>query len=146
MLKKFKQLFSEKNNPTEADNQQRLKLAAAVLMFEVSKSDDSIDATELTQIKSILADKFSLQADTIKELVEQAKSESDNAISLHEFTRDICSNCEHPERVTILKHLWQVAFADGKLDQHERHFIRKIAGLLYLTDQDIALAKTQAQT
>lgn len=145
MLKKFKQLFSEKDVQKKVDPQQRLKLAAAVLMFEVSKSDESVDAIELEQIKSILADKFSLDEDTIKELVEQAEAESDDAISLHEFTREVCSNCEHPERITILKHLWQVAFADGKIDQHERHFIRKIAGLLYLTDKDITIAKNQAQ-
>jgi len=145
MLAKFKQLFSEQSTLSEEDKQQRLQMAAAVLMFEVSKSDDSVDAIELEKIESILADKFSLEQSTIEELVDQAKNESDNAISLHEFTRDICSNCEHPERIVILKHLWQVAFADGKIDQHERHFIRKIAGLLYLTDQDIALARTKAQ-
>ena len=78
-------------------------------------------------------------------MLEQAKQESEQAISLHEFTRAICDRYKHPERIVILKNLWQVAFADGRIDQHERHFIRKIAGLLYLTDQDITLARTQAQ-
>ena len=145
MLNKLKQLFSEKAPLNEADKQQRLQLAAAVLMFEVSKSDDSVDAVELDQIETILAKQFSLEDETIQALVEQAKSESESAISLHEFTRNICSHCEHEERITILQHLWKVAFADGRIDQHERHFIRKIAGLLYLTDQDINLARTQAQ-
>ena len=146
MLNKLKQLFSEPKDLSETDKQTRLQLAAAVLMFEVSKSDDSIDAIELDQIKTILKDKFSLNQSTMEQLVEQAKAESDEAISLHEFTRDICNQCEHQERITILRHLWQVAFADGRLDQHERHFIRKIAGLLYLTDNDITLARTQAQS
>ncbi|MGH1428972.1 MAG: TerB family tellurite resistance protein [Arenicella sp.] len=145
MLNKLKQLFSDKEPLTESDKQQRLQLAAAVLMFEVSKSDDSVDAVELEQIKTILAEQFALEKKTIQELVEQAQSESDSAISLHEFTRNICAHCDHQERITILQHLWKVAFADGRIDQHERHFIRKIAGLLYLTDQDINLARTQAQ-
>ena len=115
-------------------------------MFEVSKSDDDIDSSELNKIRTILVDKFSMNTTTVDELIDQAKVESENAISLYDFTRDICSNYEHPERITILKHLWQVAFADGKIDQHERHFIRKIAGLLYLTDQDITLARSQAQS
>jgi len=146
MIEQLKKLFSEPKQLSDDDKIQRLQLAAAVLMFEVSKSDDDIDSVEIEKIKSILSRKFSLDEKTLEALIEQAKTESDDAISLYEFTRDICSQYEHPERLTILKHLWQVAFADGRIDQHERHFIRKIAGLLYLTDQDITLARTQAQT
>ena len=145
MLNKFKQLFSEQAIDSDEEKQARLQLAAAVLMVEVSKSDDSVDAVELDKIKSILAKKFSLKESMIEEILSQATQKSDDAVSLHEFTREICDRYEHAERITILKHLWQVAFADGRIDQHERHFIRKIAGLLYLTDQDISLAKSQAQ-
>ena len=145
MLEHLKKLFSEPKPLNETEKNQRLQLAAAVLMFEVSKSDDDIDSSELNKIRSILVDKFSMNTATVDELIDQAKVESENAISLYDFTRDICSNYEHPERITILKHLWQVAFADGRIDTHERHFIRKIAGLLYLTDQDITLARSQAQ-
>ena len=115
-------------------------------MVEVSKSDDTIDQIELKQIKQILAEKFSLKQEAIELVLEQAKQESEHAISLYEFTREICDRYDRPDRITILKSLWQVAFADGRIDKHERHFIRKIAGLLYLTDQDITLARSQAQT
>ena len=145
MLNKFKQFFSEQATDSDEEKQSRLQLAAAVLMIEVSKSDDSVDAIELDKIKNILAEKFSLKESMIQEVLSQATQKSDDAVSLYEFTREICDRYEHTERITILKHLWQVAFADGRIDQHERHFIRKIAGLLYLTDQDISLAKSQAQ-
>ena len=145
MLNKFKQFFSEQATDSDEEKQSRLQLAAAVLMIEVSKSDDSVDAIELDKIKNILAEKFSLKESMIQEVLSQATQKSDDAVSLYEFTREICDRYEHAERITILKHLWQVAFADGRIDQHERHFIRKIAGLLYLTDQDISLAKSQAQ-
>ena len=145
MLDQLKKLFSETKSLSETQKTERLPLAAAVLMFEVSKSDDDVDDVEIEKIRSILAEKFTMDDKTLSEILEQAKNESEHAISLHEFTLDICANYEHADRITILKHLWQVAFADGRIDQHERHFIRKIAGLLYLTDQDINLARTQAQ-
>jgi len=146
MLNKLKELFSDTASSNNAEKEDKLQLAAAVLMVEVSKSDDSVDQIELDQIKQILSEKFSLNQETIELVIEQAKQESEHAISLYEFTREICDRYDHPERVTILKSLWQVAFADGRIDKHERHFIRKIAGLLYLTDQDITLARSQAQT
>ena len=146
MLNKLKELFSDSSSSNNAEKEDKLQLAAAVLMVEVSKSDDSVDQIELDQIKQILSEKFSLNQETIELVIEQAKQESEHAISLYEFTREICDRYDHPERVTILKSLWQVAFADGRIDKHERHFIRKIAGLLYLTDQDITLARSQAQT
>ena len=145
MLNKLKELFSDTSSSNKVEKENKLQLAAAVLMVEVSKSDDTVDQIELDQIKQILSERFSLSHETIDLVLEQAKQESEQAISLHEFTREICDRYDHPERITILKSLWQVAFADGRIDQHERHFIRKIAGLLYLTDQDITLAKSQAQ-
>ena len=145
MLDKLKQLFSDTTCLSSEQKQDRLQLAAAVLMFEVSKSDDSVDAVEIDRIKQILAQRFSLDASTIQSIVDHAQQKSDQAISLHEFTRDICDACDYEERLTILKHLWEVAFADGQIDTHERHFIRKIASLLYLTDQDIIQARTKAK-
>jgi len=146
MLNKLKELFLESSSSNKANTEEKLQLAAAVLMVEVSKSDDTIDQVELDQIKQILAEKFSLNQETIQLVLDQAKQESEQAVSLYDFTREICDRYDHPERITILKNLWQIAFADGRIDKHERHFIRKIAGLLYLTDQDITLARSQAQT
>ena len=41
--------------------------------------------------------------------------------------------------------LWQVAFADGRLDAHENHFMRKIGDLLYIPHADYVAAKQRAR-
>jgi uncharacterized tellurite resistance protein B-like protein len=33
--------------------------------------------------------------------------------------------------------LWRVALADDRLDKHEDHVVRKVAGLLYVTHSDL---------
>jgi len=43
--------------------------------------------------------------------------------------------------VRILEMLWTVALADGRVDHFESNLIRRIAGLLYVSDMDSGLAK-----
>jgi len=145
MLSIFKKLFTSEEL-SEINPEARLQLSAAVLMLEVSKADNHIDAVEIETINSILSDAFALDESKINILLSESKVESENAISLHNFTREICQHCDHQERLTILTYLWQIAFADGRIDANERHFIRKVASLIYLNDADINQAKTQAQT
>jgi uncharacterized tellurite resistance protein B-like protein len=45
----------------------------------------------------------------------------------------------------VVEYLWQVAFADGRLDAHEQHFMRKIADLLYIPHADYVAAKQRAR-
>ena len=143
MFNIFKKLFSPEEI-TDIDHEARLQLAAAILMLEVSKADNQIDQQEIDAINHILSDKFSLDSNKINFLLDASALESDKAVSLHNFTREICQQCDHPERIAITSYLWDVALADGKLDAYERHFIRKVAALLHLNDTDINQAKAIA--
>jgi len=144
MLSIFKKLFTQDELP-EITSDQRLQLSAAVLMIALSQSDDHVDDVELETINSILSSEYALDEDKIKTLMSESKTEVEDAISLHNFTREICQQCDHTQRVTILTYLWRIAFADGRLDANERHFIRKVANLLYLNDADINLAKAKSE-
>ena len=128
MLKVLRTLFkqnTEKHDPTE----QELKLAAATLMFEVIRSDGRIDQIELTYMRNILRQEFALEETELEELFELAKEKADEATSLQGFTRDICNIWGQFEREKLLKYLWMLALADKQVDPHERHLVRKVAGL-----------------
>ena len=146
MLKIFKDLFSEKNPViTEEEKKRRLQLAATVLMLEVSKADGEIAQVEIDKLNEILLNEFDLDDSMISVIMSDSETESADATSLHKFTKDINENCDNEERIQILSYLWKISLADNHIDSHERHFIRKIAGLLYLTDQDINSAKSIVQ-
>jgi len=49
------------------------------------------------------------------------------------------------ERVRLVEHLWRVAYADGRLDPHEDHYVRKIAHLLYVPNTQSMLARNRAR-
>ena len=140
MLNSFKTLFKvgkEKKEPSE----QELKLAAATLMFEVIRSDGRIDKVELIYMGDILRREFKLNEEELDELFKLAKETAHEATSLQGFTREICDNWGNPKRAKLLEYLWMLALADNQIDPHERHLVRKVAGLLYLNEAEIRMSR-----
>ena len=149
MLKTFEQFIKIRFTDGHAlaePNHHDIALAAATLMFEVVKSDSDIHLFEHHQMAEQLRKQFGLSREEITELIALAEDTSDKSTSLHGFTRQLCDAWNNSQRCELVEDLWLIALADGKIDAHERHIIRKIAALLYLTDKQIALAKEAAKS
>lgn len=144
MFKTIKDLFSA-NVVNDQPDKHQLQVAAATLMFELIRSDGDIDSSELSSLEKILKDEFSLNENERALLTEKAQQSAEQAISLQSFTREICNQWNNEQRIRLLEHLWILALADNHIDAHERHLIRKIAGLLYLNDKEIIIAKENAK-
>lgn len=142
MLKALKELFNSEAAATPSD--QELKLAAATLMYEMVRSDGLVDDVELQHMTDLLKQEFDLEADVLNELFEAAQESAHEAISLQGFTRKICDNWGNEKRVKMIEYLWTLALADEHIDPHERHLVRKIAGLLYVNERETQIAKAQA--
>ena len=87
---------------------------------------------------------FQLSDDDLDALTADAQQASEDAISLQGFTRQVREKWGNEERCQLIEACWMIALVDGNVDAHERHTIRKIAGLLYLTDRQIIVAKETA--
>ena len=48
------------------------------------------------------------------------------------------------ERVELMEMLWQVAYADGELDDFEANLLRRVAGLIHVSDRDSGAARKRA--
>jgi Uncharacterized protein conserved in bacteria len=48
-------------------------------------------------------------------------------------------------RILLLELLWEVAYADGKIDPMEDMLLRKLAGLLYIDDRERGLARQRVE-
>ena len=145
MLASLKQFFnSNTNDNNQMDAEHALRLAAATLMVEVSRSDGDVSEQELDTLGNWLEQEFELSESEVKELTQQAKQASDDAISLQGFTRQICERWGPEQRQNLVKYCWLIALLDQHLDAHERHTVRKIAGLLHLNDKETILAKEAA--
>ena len=67
-----------------------------------------------------------------------------DAVGYHEFTSRLKNALGAEQRAKVIEYMWQVAFADGRLDAHENHLMRRIADLLHVGHGDYVAAKARA--
>ncbi|MCF6196239.1 MAG: TerB family tellurite resistance protein [Emcibacter sp.] len=110
-------------------------LAAAVLMVEVAAGDGQISRVERERILSLLENRLGLSAEEALELFVEAIATHDESNHMLNFTRKIKDHFDAAGREKILELLWEVVFADGEEDAYESNLLRRVAGLLYVTDR-----------
>ena len=146
MINRFKQLFAADAaaSPLE-DRDQEIQLAASALLVESACSDGEFDADERASITAILQSEFDLNEDETGTMIEEAEQAVQETGQLYGFTKVIKDRYTPEERVRMIELLWQVAFVDGNVDMYEANLIRRVAGLLYVSDVDRGQAKKRIQ-
>jgi uncharacterized tellurite resistance protein B-like protein len=149
MLNTLKDLFdtftSAPQAQSAAERAHSLQLATAVLLVEVMRAEPSIKAEERSAVMRNLRARFSLGNDELARLVELAEQQAKTAYDYHHFTSSLNDHFTHPQKISIIENMWQVAYADAHLDAHENHLISKIAGLLHVTQGEYIGAKMRAK-
>ncbi len=143
MIKLFNRLVEQFSNNEPESEEMKIELAAAVLFYELGRADFSVDDVELGQIREALVRTFGLDQQAAKALLEQAIDVSKDSHDYHQFTKIIHQQFDYPQKVALVKCLWRIAIADGKVDPHEEHLLRKIADLIYVSSSDFLQAKHQ---
>lgn len=118
-----------------------LQVAVAVLLVEAARMDDSFDEHERTTIEHLLEHKFDLSHDETRGLLALAEQTAQRSHQLHPFTRLAVERMEPKQRIRLIEMLWEVAYADGKLDPDEDVLLRRVAGLIYISDEDRVAAR-----
>ena len=142
-MKKIKSLLKDKSGDS-AQPKRSLELAAAALLVEAAIMDGNFDGAEHDVITNLLSQRFSLDAAEVDELVNDAKKEIENSVELYGFARTIKDSMEHDERIEIIEMLWHVVLADGVVDEYESNLIRRVSGLIYVSDRESGLARQRA--
>ena len=142
--------FFKKEKKINSDSIEKLsfelELTAAVLAYEVARSDGEISKDELPVLM--------LEIERIAEKVGRDKNEiwkivdaySKDSISFHEFIEDINKNYSKDQKKDLLKTLWKTAFADGKLDVDEERLVRRVADLIKIKDIEVLKLKHDVQS
>ena len=115
--------------------------AVAILLVEAARMDDTFGLDERAMIAHLLTQKFALSAEECGKLLADSEALSARMTQLHPYTHAIFEQMPMAERIELIEMLWDVAYADGVLDPEEDSLIRRIAGLIYVTDRDRVLAR-----
>jgi uncharacterized tellurite resistance protein B-like protein len=118
-----------------------LQTAVAVLLVEAARRDDTFDGAERAAIERLLATKFTLSPVETRELLEAAEATAERSHQLHPFTRLAVERMDPQQRIVLIEMLWEVAYADGVLDPEEDVLLRRVAGLIYVSDADRVAAR-----
>lgn len=104
--------------------------AAAIVMLEMAAADEQRDDTELAVVHRAMQDAFDIGDAELGEFLRDAEALRREAVSLHDFTRDLKAHLGRDERAELVGWLWRVAWADGRVDRYEEQLLRRLADLL----------------
>ncbi|MGB5427354.1 MAG: TerB family tellurite resistance protein [Gammaproteobacteria bacterium] len=125
------------------DRDEALRMATVALLMEVARADYDTSDIEEQVILRIIERYFAVSARRALEISEAAESHADNMTSLYPLTRLITTECSLEERIELIRLLWEVTFADGHVDKHEEHLVRKVADLLYVPHKQFIRTRLQ---
>lgn len=143
MLDRLKSLF-ESETETVAPAVDQVHLAAAALLVRAAQMDGEIGGHEKQVLDRITGPSFGLSAEEAQALLALAEQEANEANDLFHWTNLINKNFEYPHKLMLVELLWQVVLADGVIDDYESNLIRRVAGLIHVSDVDAGQAKQTA--
>jgi uncharacterized tellurite resistance protein B-like protein len=121
--------------------QEELHLALTALLIEAAHSDDRFDEAERAVIAQLIERRFKLTRPQTRELIAAGEREADRAAELYHLTRIVNERLNFQQRVDLVEMLWEVAYADGILDPYEDSLLRRIGGLIYVSDRERGMAR-----
>ena len=128
----FKNIFNrKKNNEKNKDN----NVLIAALLIHAARIDNSYTSVEKEIIKKALINLNLIETNNSEKLLIEAEIKEKDSNQILEFTREIKKNSME-FRLKILEILWKIIYSDGASDNYESNLIRRICGLLYISDID----------
>lgn len=122
-----------------------IELTASVLAYEIARIDGKVDKSELAilleEIEKI-SKKVNKSTEEILKIIEKYSKDS---VSFYEFVNDINKYYSKEEKLSLLSFMWQIAYADNKLEVEEERIIRRLADLIQIKDLDVLKLKDAAK-
>lgn len=146
MLQRLKALI-EPAEPRPAPGLERrhLQVAVAALLHEARRADYHPGDEEYAVAQAALAEMFGLSAEQCVAVLEEGRARAEQLTSFYAPVTLVKREFPLEERVRLVEHLWRVAYANGRLDPYEDHYVRKIAHLLYVPNTQSMLARNRAR-
>ncbi len=141
MLKRLLQVFAPPTEQANSASQDRIPLAAAVLLLEVAYSDGKFHQTEQDLLGTLLMEHFAVSEESLADLLTLAEETRKESSDLHQFTREINKSFSQPEKEQIIEAVWQLVYADGRLDCYEEALMRQLGALIGLSHRQLIEAK-----
>ena len=143
MLQSLKNIFaSEQILNAETENTEIDILSG--LMIEAANTDGEVTQEELNKISHSLINVFKEDPKTVEVSLTKAFENKDNSKSLYYYTSKLNKFYSNENKIILIEVLWEIILADNEIHDFETNLIRRLAGLLYLSDVECGNAKIRA--
>src|SRR5690242_21088511 len=117
-----------------ADNDYRL--AAAALLIHAATIDGDMMQVERDKLQAVLKQCFSLDDAATAELIDAATAAEQEAVDLYHFTSSLNHRLDDDGRRRVVEMMWEIVYADGRLNEFEDNLIWRAADLLNVSSRD----------
>ncbi len=143
MLKSLKNIFTGDQTLNIETNINEIDLLSG-LMIEAANTDGEITQEELDKISHSLIDVFKEDPNLVEESLTKAFENKDNSKSLYHYTSKFNKSYTYEKKIQLIEILWEIILADNEVHDFETNLIRRLAGLLYISDVECGNAKIRA--
>ena len=143
MINILKNILKNENSDKKKEDTKNLELLSG-LMIESAYTDGQIDDNEINKIKLSLIDIFEENPHDVDMVLNEAIRNKNNSKSLHYYTSFINKNFSEERKLLLIEVLWEIVLSDGKIHDYESNLIRRLAGLLYISDVNSGNARKKA--
>ena len=133
----FKKFFKKKEKIFDNRN-----ILIAALLVHAAKIDNEYTDFEKKIIKQALINLNLIKLNEVDELLKIAEEKEKKSNQIIEFTREIKKNSME-FRLKIIEILWKIVYSDKTNDSFESNLIRRVCGLLYVSDKDSGMIKAK---
>ncbi|MDC6447657.1 TerB family tellurite resistance protein [Alphaproteobacteria bacterium] len=142
MLQSLKNIFA--NNDLTKDQENKEIDILSGLMIEAANTDGKITQEELNKISISLINIFKEEPKNVEMSLSKAFENKDNSRSLYFYTSKLNKIFSNEKKLMLIEVLWEVILADNEIHDFETNLIRRLAGLLYVSDVECGNAKIRA--
>ena len=136
----LKNLF--KKQKKKSSNNKNILVTA--LLIHAAKIDENYTEIEKKIIKKAIIDLNEISPDEAEKMLELAEKKEKESNQIIEFTRET-KKYSMEFRLKIIEIIWKIVYSDGTNDNYESNLIRRICGLLYISDKDNGIIKMKVQ-
>ena len=131
----FKKFFKKKEKISDNKN-----ILITALLIHAAKIDNEYTEIEKKIIKQALVSLNLVKLNEVDKLLKMAEEKEKESNQIIEFTKEIKKN-PIEFRLKIVEILWKIVYSDSASDSYESNLIRRICGLLYISDKDSGIIK-----
>ena len=143
MLQSLKNIFASDQDESDKTQNKELDLLSG-LMIEAANTDGKVTQDELNKISSSLINVFKEDSKAVEVSLTKAFENKDNSRSLFYYTSKLNKSYSNEKKIKLIEVLWEVILSDNEIHDFETNLIRRLAGLLYISDVQCGKAKIRA--